>query len=678
MPDAQVATNSKTENSNSHHGLQPIERLKGRENYASWKFAMKAYLEMEDLWGCVEEIPANVADPRKMTRARTKIALSLEPVNYGHVEDSRTPKKSWDKLRATFDDAGLSRRVNLLKQLTSISLENSASVEDYINKIIGAAHKLRGVGFTVQEEWLGTLLLAGLSDEYKPMIMAIESSGLPITADSIKTKLLQEVKDPKENKTSQSALYSRGLNTRRKFGPRCYKCKKVGHWANNCRSEKGENNSANNHHRNDNRNYNNNHHNNGNNSGHGHNNGNNNNNNDRRVMFALCAAKSITNADWVIDSGASSHISPQREVFRNFRQQAAVGIVTADETVLEADGIGDIEVPVCMNGEPTTLLVRDVLYVPRAATNLLSINNNDNQVIAIAKETCGIYKLDVDRQIVYHVSQSTTTDDGILWHRRLGHLNRGYMKLLKNVLATGVEYDERTIINPCDDCVKGKQHREPFQPSHRRSRKNQVAKKLKEFIGFYERQTGEKVKTLRTDNGTEYVNNDLGEYLTKAGIQHQKTVAYTPQQNGVAERYNRTVVEKARSILVDAKLPKEYWAEAYEDVGEDERNDTIQEELRIDPQSEVEGSEDEDAYQLAEDDHSSDPETSEEALKSPESKEWLEAMMNEKKSLIDNKTFQVVNRLSNQKLLDTKWVFKTKKNSSGEIERYKARLVIRG
>lgn len=87
-------------------------------------------------------------------------------------------------------------------------------------------------------------------------------------------------------------------------------------------------------------------------------------------------------------------------------------------------------------------------------------------------------------------------------------------------------------------------------------------KKLKEFIGFYERQTGEKVKTLRTDNGTEYVNTELEEYLTEAGIQHQTTIAYTPQQNGVAERYNRTVVEKARSMMADAKFPKEYWAEA--------------------------------------------------------------------------------------------------------------------
>lgn len=196
---------------------------------------------MEDLWGCVEGTAAYIADARKMVGAKSKIALSLEPVNYRHIEDSTTPKESWEKLKAAFDDEGLARKVNLLKQLTSTSLEKSSSVEEYINRITGAAHKLRGVGFTVQEEWLGTLLLAGLSDEYKPMIMAIENSGLPITADSIKTKLLQEVKDPKENKLSESVSYSRGNSSRRKIGPRCYNCQKVGHFASNCRFDKREN-----------------------------------------------------------------------------------------------------------------------------------------------------------------------------------------------------------------------------------------------------------------------------------------------------------------------------------------------------------------------------------------------------------------------------------------------------
>ncbi|XP_011312411.1 homeobox protein 9 [Fopius arisanus] len=420
--------------------LQNIERLRGRDNYSTWKFAMKMYLEMEDLWGCIQGTESYIADERKMTRARTKIALSLDPVNYVHVEEATTPKQAWENLQSTFDDAGLARKVGLLRELTTASLEKSSSVEDYVNKVINTAHKLRGVGFTVQEDWLGTLLLAGLPEDYKPMIMAIENSGIRISADSIKTRFLQDVKDPKSNnKSDESALYSRGHNTRRKFGPRCYNCDKVGHLTNNCRYGKHENNRSHKNHRNENRNQNN------------YNNNNPNNNiNNKKVMFALCAAKNLSNVDWIIDSGASTHISPERNFFQNFKRKDLAVIVTADESILHAEGVGDIEIPVSTNGNVVHLLVKDVLYVPKAATNLLSINNTSNQLIAIAKESCGIYKLEVDRKLIYHISQS---DDKTLWHRRLGHMNSSYMKLLKDVLATGVKYVESSKFETFEESI---------------------------------------------------------------------------------------------------------------------------------------------------------------------------------------------------------------------------------
>lgn len=100
-------------------------------------------------------------------------------------------------MEKAFDDSGLTRKVGLLRDLTTTTLDNCDSVEDYVNKIMSTSHKLRG--FCVGDEWLGTLLLALLPDTYKPMIMAIESSGNAITADSVKTKILQDVKESKPN-----------------------------------------------------------------------------------------------------------------------------------------------------------------------------------------------------------------------------------------------------------------------------------------------------------------------------------------------------------------------------------------------------------------------------------------------------------------------------------------------
>ena len=77
-----------------------------------------------------------------------------------------------------------------------------------------------------------------------------------------------------------------------------------------------------------------------------------------------------------------------------------------------------------------------------------------------------------------------------------------------------------------------------------------------------ENESDMKVKTLRTDVGGEYVSTEFKEFLSHCGIRHEQTVPKTPEQNGVAERMNRTLVESVRSMLIDAKLPIAFWAEA--------------------------------------------------------------------------------------------------------------------
>jgi hypothetical protein len=77
-----------------------------------------------------------------------------------------------------------------------------------------------------------------------------------------------------------------------------------------------------------------------------------------------------------------------------------------------------------------------------------------------------------------------------------------------------------------------------------------------------EKSSGRKVKAFRTDNGGEYTSTKFEDYLKSEGIRHERTVPKTPQQNGVAERMNRTLVEAVRSMLTDAKLPRKFWGEA--------------------------------------------------------------------------------------------------------------------
>ncbi|GJV73189.1 putative ribonuclease H-like domain-containing protein [Tanacetum coccineum] len=92
--------------------------------------------------------------------------------------------------------------------------------------------------------------------------------------------------------------------------------------------------------------------------------------------------------------------------------------------------------------------------------------------------------------------------------------------------------------------------------------KDETSAILKDFIRQIENQLNQKVKTIRCDNGTEFKNRDVIEFCGLKGIKREYSNARTPQQNGVAERKNRTLIEAARTMLADSFLPNTFWAEA--------------------------------------------------------------------------------------------------------------------
>lgn len=591
-----------TDNMANTSTLPPIEKLKGRENYSTWKFAMKAYLQHEDLWDTVE-VPAGEAisqDARKITRAHSKIILSLDPLNYVHVQDTQTAKDAWDKLNSAFEDSGLTRRVGLLRTLITTQLTNCESVNDYVNTVITTAHKLNGIGFKISDEWIGTLLLAGLPNEYKPMIMGLENSGTPITGDAIKTKLLQDVKWEKGSRspTDDKAFYSKSSN--RQFrnkqakgkSLRCFECNKQGHRAADCRQRKEKQVNANNCEV-----------------------------SDLRAFVALQSGDATSQEDWLIDSGASAHMTKNRHWFKELNPPGPKKeIVVANNERLPVEGIGDIILKVGHNATTENVMAKNVLYVPGISSNLLSVSqiakrgnkvifegpecqilDKNNKLIASGSAMNDTYKLNSAEE---RIPRTATLVDENIWHRRLGHMNRKFMQDLRNHAATGVNFrDDKKGV--CITCTKGKQTKLPYESQNKRAKgildlihtdlcgpmenksiggakymitfmddhsrkvfvyflatKDQVADTFLEFKAFVEKQTGRHIRCLRSDNGTEYVNRKMEDIMRNAGIRHQTTIPYNPQQNGTAERMNRTLVEKAKCMLLDANLQTTFWAEA--------------------------------------------------------------------------------------------------------------------
>ncbi|GKB07831.1 putative ribonuclease H-like domain-containing protein [Tanacetum coccineum] len=200
-----------------------------------------------------------------------------------------------------------------------------------------------------------------------------------------------------------------------------------------------------------------------------------------------------------------------------------------------------------------------------------------------------------------------TPDESNLWHRRLGHVNFKTMnKLVRGNLVRGLPSKLFEINQTCVACQKGKQHRascktktvssisQPLQMLHMDlfgptfvkslmkkmyclvvtddfsrfswvfflATKDETSEILKTFITGIENLIDLRVKVIRCDNGTEFKNRVMNQFCEMKGIKREFSVARTPQQNGVAERKNRTLIEAARTMLADSKLPITFWAEA--------------------------------------------------------------------------------------------------------------------
>lgn len=200
---------------------------------------------------------------------------------------------------------------------------------------------------------------------------------------------------------------------------------------------------------------------------------------------------------------------------------------------------------------------------------------------------------------------SVTVKDSLQsWHEKLGHQNVRQVK--RYLKSKNLEVDTQDFF--FEGCVFGKSHRLPFPKSKGEDHKSKApaelihadlcgpfqensingsryfllfkddfplyrtvfflklkgktVEHLKDFIVMTKIRVGKEIRILRTDNGLEFVNSETKELLRKYGIQHQRTVAYTSEQNGSAEWENRTIVEAARAMLHTKKLPLKLWAEA--------------------------------------------------------------------------------------------------------------------
>lgn len=330
------------------------------------------------------------------------------------------------------------------------------------------------------------------------------------------------------------------------------------------------------------------------------------------------------NQGWFLDSGATCHMCSDKKLFSTIHFSTVGEVTIANGKTIKANGRGEVKIFVNNGRETVKVTLMDVLWVPELDVNLVSVNKlvrngyvvefkgnecfllKDEQRMKIGEFDNKLYKICEDEKCLYikNVSNDNEVDHCVHeWHRRMAHRNINDVSCL--LKSHGLSIKSCECLNDCEMCITGKMARKSFPKKATRTKeildcivsdvcgampieslgrkkyfvtfidvfskytevkflrnKNDVADNAINYIEKLKTQLGRKPKVFRSDRGGEYMCEKFQSYLRHEGIRFQCTVGYAPEQNGIAERMNRTLVEAARSMIVDSGLSKSFWAEA--------------------------------------------------------------------------------------------------------------------
>jgi Integrase core domain/GAG-pre-integrase domain len=337
------------------------------------------------------------------------------------------------------------------------------------------------------------------------------------------------------------------------------------------------------------------------------------------VDSAFVAISPTDKHQWCVDSGATRHMSPHRDLFTDYTGIPPILIRVANGATLPAVGRGRVDISLLLEGIPTPGYLQDVLHVPGLSRNLFSVPattakghiihmetgnttiwTKEGILIASATDYKGLFRLNVEHQ------EEANLVDAQLWHERLGHINIKRIEQMANGLVEGMDTISHSHPHECEACSKGKDKQKSIStaPTERATsplervhsdicgpmpttsiggakyfatfiddctrytwvyflkKKSDLVKAFIEWEKFVTTQTQHKLLTLRSDNGGEYIGHPMQKELRERGIKHERTAPNTPGHNGVAERKNFTLVSSSRAMIFHAGLPPSFWAEA--------------------------------------------------------------------------------------------------------------------
>ena len=585
--------------------------------YELWEVKFLGYMRIQKLIDVVVRKAGEEAEPsaEKLANAFAELVQCLDDRSLALVirEAKDDGRKALQVLREHYQGKGKPRVIALYTELTSMSMKEGEAVTDYILRAEKASAALKAADEVISDGLLVAMALKGLQESYKTFSTVVSQRDKAMTFPEFKTALrnYEETEKscqraPQEDNVMVQKTATKG------FSGNCYRCGRKGHRISECYAKdlrrKSTKSTTNNFHRKN---------------GDTVKKTVNIDSNEHNFAFTFTddkvrSTKGGKRPNLLVDSGATSHIVVDRENFQSFEKE-----FDAENHFIElADGSkasvvlgkGNAKVKVYdVNGNLHDLLLNNALYIPSYTQNIFSV--------PAAVEKGASVKLDKDAKILktpngitfeieqkgrlYYLNSISSSKNNASslaqWHRIMGHCNLPDLRKLESVVD-GMQISDQTDFE-CGTCTQGKmcqtRSRKPderataplefvhcdlagpispvardgfryvlcFVDDHSGINMVYFLKQKSDTLEATEKFFADvapygKVKRIRSDNGSEFMNKEFKSLLRTKGIKHETSCPYSPHQNGTVERSWRSLFEMARCLLLEAKLPKEFWTYA--------------------------------------------------------------------------------------------------------------------
>ncbi|KAH9763992.1 Integrase catalytic domain-containing protein [Citrus sinensis] len=450
------------------------------------------------------------------------IQIDLDEVKY-LVKDEECAVTLWRTWGEKYLVKSPKNRLHAMSQVYGFRMKPRVSMHDHVSRFEKLLADLKNLDEDIKDEVKAIILLHSLPEEYSHFVTTLIYG----------KNWAMEKQKKRGGKNSRSKSRSRNIAR-----DECAFCHEKGHWRKDCpkaQKRDGKKPAAANMARKD--------------------------DGSHHSLSITPAAYVASSSEWILDTRATYHLCPIKEWFTNFRNLESGAVVMGNDQPYRTMGIGTIRLKI-FDGMVREL--KEVRFVLTLKKNLIFVG---------ALEAKG-YKVTIEDGIMKFTHGAMVILQGVRRHN-LYYLKGGKKTRVKFSTAN---HDTREILEYVHSDVWGPTKTASIGGSHyfvtfiddfsRRvwvytmRGKDEVLEIFVKWKKLVETQTGRKIKVVRYDNGGEYTSDPFLQVCQNEGIKRHFTVRHTSQQNSVAERMNRTLLEKVRCMLSNTGLDKKFWAEA--------------------------------------------------------------------------------------------------------------------